>query len=81
MHELWGVNRYRPRNKYFASACLQTLIAELDSGEVKSQLLEQSDRLLKKYNEMAEQYHSEKKSNGNNSLVLLQQLIFLGDLS
>mmetsp|Transcript_29213 Transcript_29213/g.64410 ORF Transcript_29213/g.64410 Transcript_29213/m.64410 type:complete len:248 (+) Transcript_29213:143-886(+) len=70
MHELWGVNSYRKRNKYFSSACIQELIDALDDGEVKTALQEQSGSLLKRYNDLAAKYHTEKATNDKNSLVL-----------
>lgn len=70
MHELWGVTEYRRRNKYFASACLQTLIEKLPDGSAKEDLVKRSRRLLEIYNSMSDQYHNEKGENENNSLVL-----------
>lgn len=70
MHELWGVNSYRKRNKYFASACIQELIEALDDSDVKTALQAQSASLLKRYDELAAKYHSEKGTNQKNSLVL-----------
>ena len=70
MHELWGTE-YRRRNKYFASACLQTLMSELpEDGTAKADLMAQSRRLLDVYNELSNQYHNEKRGNKNNTLVL-----------
>lgn len=55
-HELWGVTEYRRRNKYFASACLNSLIADLpDDNPKKKDLMEQSSCLLEKYNAMSDQ--------------------------
>ena len=70
MHELWGVASYRRRNKYFASACLQDLIEELEEGDAKTKLKGQSERLLGAYNAVSDQYHREKAGNENNTLVL-----------
>lgn len=70
MHELWGVNTYRKRNKYFAASCLLDLIEGLEDGDTKEALKTQSANLLKRYDELADKYHSEKASNTKNSLVL-----------
>lgn len=70
MHELWGVNTYRKRNKYFASACIQDVIEALEDGDTKTALQSQSALLLRRYNELANTYHTEKVNNKNNSLVL-----------
>ena len=70
MHELWGVNTYRKRNKYFASACIQEAIEALEEGTTKEALQKQSADLLSRYNELAEKYHAEKADNKSNSLVL-----------
>lgn len=74
MHELWNVPTYRKRNKYFASACLMTLIDELDVNDVgeekKKELQATVQRLIKAYDELSNKYHSEKANNPNNSLVL-----------
>ena len=70
MHELWGVNTYRKRNKYFSSACIQKEIDSLEDGPAKEALQKQSSNLLKRYDQLANTYHSEKVNNQNNSLVL-----------
>jgi hypothetical protein len=71
MHELWGVNTYRKRNLYFSSACIMDLVSELaDGSDDKIELQKTVDCLLKKYNAMADKYHSEKANNTDNSLVL-----------
>jgi len=70
MHELWGVNSYRKRNKYFASACIQEMVASLDEGEEKRNSQKQAERLLSRYNELSSKYHKEKFDNKRNSLVL-----------
>ena len=46
------------------------LIDNLSEDEVKSNLLNRSNRLLDKYNAISEKYHAEKADNPNNSLVL-----------
>ena len=70
MHELWGVNTYRKRNKYFASACIQEAIEALEEGTTKEGLQKQSADLLSRYNVLADKYHAEKADNKSNSLVL-----------
>ena len=70
MHELWGVPTYRKQNKYVSTACLMELIGNLDDGKEKTELVEIQDRLIKVYDTLSEKYHTEKKENPNNSLVL-----------
>lgn len=71
MHELWGVNTYRKQNKYLSSACIMDLVDGVsDDDPLKAQLLEQQQRLLQKYDVLANKYHTEKVHNKNNSLVL-----------
>ena len=70
MHELWGVASYRKQNKYCSTACLMELIESLKDGEEKNELMEIQDRLINVYDSLSEKYHSEKKTNKNNSLVL-----------
>jgi tRNA(Arg) A34 adenosine deaminase TadA len=71
MHELWGVNSYRKRNKYVTTACLMDLIDELeDTAPEKAALNSQLRRLIEAYDSLSNKYHSEKASNENNSLVL-----------
>jgi GTP cyclohydrolase I len=70
MHELWGVTTYRKQNTYLSTACLMDLVEALPDGPDKTELAETQNRLLKTYDEMANQYHSEKANNPKNSLVL-----------
>lgn len=70
MHELWGVTTYRKQNKYLSSACLMDLVAALPDSPDKVELMETQQRLLEAYDELANQYHTEKLSNPDNSLVL-----------
>lgn len=71
MHELWGVNSYRKRNKYLATAGLIEIIDNLDeSVPQKKDLQTQVDRLISAYDIISKKYHSEKERNENNSLVL-----------
>lgn len=70
-HELWGVNSYRKRNKYFASACLMDLIEDLDETvPEKKELQATVQRLIAAYDKLSNKYHTEKAENPNNSLVL-----------
>lgn len=70
MHELWGVTTYRKQNKYLSTACLMDLVAALPESDDKTELIATQERLLQTYDELANQYHSEKASNTKNSLVL-----------
>lgn len=71
MHELWGVTTYRKQNKYLSSCCLMDLVEALPEGDAdKIELQETEERLRKAYDELANKYHSEKKDNKRNSLVL-----------
>ena len=71
MHELWGVNSYRKRNKYVSTQCLMDLIANLGDGvPEKKELLDLQQELIDAYDELSRKYHTEKVDNFNNSLVL-----------
>ena len=70
MHELWGVESYRKENKFCKTACLMSLIEELEESDEKDELKQIMTRLKKTYDQLASQYHDEKKSNKDNSLVL-----------
>lgn len=70
MHELWGVNTYRKRNKYISAVGVMDLIADLDDGPEKAELQAMSDSLIEAYDKLSNKYHSEKAQNENNSLVL-----------
>ena len=71
MHELWGVNSYRKQNKYCSTACLIDLIDNLDDNcDGKKDLVTKKNNLIKMYETLSNQYHSEKESNADNSLVL-----------
>lgn len=71
MHELWGVDTYRKQNRYCSTACLMTLVDELeDDHPDKPALQETIQRLIATYNELSKKYHTEKAANPNNSLVL-----------
>ena len=70
MHELWGVTTYRKQNKYLSSACLMDLVEALPEGEEKTELVACQNRLLEAYDKLANQYHTEKVNNPENSLVL-----------
>ena len=71
LHELWGVTTYRKQNKYLSTACLMDLVEQLPEGSIEQQELQATQtRLLQAYDQLANQYHSEKASNPQNSLVL-----------
>lgn len=70
MHELWGVNSYRKRNKYFTSAWITDLVDNLEDGTDKTEFQATVARLTEEYNNLANKYHSDKAANPNNSLVL-----------
>jgi hypothetical protein len=70
MHELWGVSSYRKQNRYISTACLMDLIDELPDSEEKSKLAEMQNHLCDVYASLSNQYHQEKVSNADNSLVL-----------
>lgn len=70
MHELWGVDSYRKQNKFCTTACIMTLVENLPEDEpLKPTLQATVQRLLDKYEEMSNQYHSEKSNNESNSLA------------
>jgi tRNA(Arg) A34 adenosine deaminase TadA len=70
MHELWGVNTYRKRNKYISTACIMDLIDHVEDEADKSELKATQQRLMDAYDKLSTKYHTEKAENGNNSLVL-----------
>lgn len=70
MHELWGVSSYRKQNRYISTACLMDLIDQLPDSEEKSKLSEMQKLLIDVYAFLSNQYHQEKVSNADNSLVL-----------
>jgi tRNA(Arg) A34 adenosine deaminase TadA len=72
MHELWGVNTYRKRNKYLATVCIMDLIEDLDDETVpeKKELQATVQRLMAAYDALSNKYHTEKSDNPDNSLVL-----------
>ena len=71
MHELWGVSTYRKQNKYLSTTCIMDLIDGLPNDcAQKSELQATSKRLIEMYDKLSLQYHTEKVSNSNNSLVL-----------
>jgi tRNA(Arg) A34 adenosine deaminase TadA len=71
MHELWGVDTYRKQNRYCSTACLMTLVDELEEDNPdKPVLQEKIQRLVAMYDELSHKYHAEKANNPNNSLVL-----------
>jgi tRNA(Arg) A34 adenosine deaminase TadA len=72
MHELWGVNSYRKRNKYISTVCIMDLIDELDETSVpeKKELQATVQRLIAAYDALSNKYHTEKSANPQNNLVL-----------
>ena len=70
MHELWGVNSYRKRNKYISTICLIDLVKQLADSEEKKALEATIQRLLDAYDKLSNKYHEEKVNNADNSLVL-----------
>jgi hypothetical protein len=70
MHELWGVSTYRKQNKYLSTGCIMDEVEALPESDAKTELVTIQHRLLKRYDELANKYHSEKGNNENNSLVL-----------
>jgi len=70
MHELWGVNSYRKKNRYCSTACIMDLIEGLEESDDKNALLEKQQELVEAYERLSNKYHTEKKDNLNNSLVL-----------
>jgi tRNA(Arg) A34 adenosine deaminase TadA len=72
MHELWGVNSYRKRNKYISTVCIMDLIDELDETVVaeKKELQATVQRLMTAYDVLSNKYHTEKSANPQNNLVL-----------
>lgn len=70
MHELWGVNSYRKRNKYLSTICLIDLVKEMEDSDEKKALEATTQRLLDAYDKLSNKYHTEKVNNADNSLVL-----------
>ncbi|CAB9506724.1 Cytidine and deoxycytidylate deaminase zinc-binding region [Seminavis robusta] len=70
MHELWGVNTYRKRNKYMSTICLIDLVKGLEDSDDKKELEATVERLLASYDTLSNKYHTEKSNNADNSLVL-----------
>ena len=69
MHELWGVKSYRKQNQFCNTANLMEMIRNLEESEHKNELIKIQNRLIEKYAELSEKYHSEKEQNVDNSLV------------
>jgi tRNA(Arg) A34 adenosine deaminase TadA len=70
MHELWGVNSYRKRNKYVATAGIMEHVQCIPDASERAELEKQIEHLVHEYDVLSKKYHSEKSSNANNSLVL-----------
>mmetsp|Transcript_16981 Transcript_16981/g.22030 ORF Transcript_16981/g.22030 Transcript_16981/m.22030 type:complete len:259 (+) Transcript_16981:447-1223(+) len=69
MRELWGVNSYRRRNKFIATACIIKLVKDMEEGDVKKALRKRIISITRKYDELSKKYHSEKSQNSNNNLA------------
>jgi tRNA(Arg) A34 adenosine deaminase TadA len=69
MHELWNVPTYRKQSKFCSTACIMDLVDQLEDTEKRAALKARVDHLIKVYDEMSKQYHSEKTSNADNSLA------------
>ena len=69
MRELWGVNSYRRRNKFIATACVIKLVKDMEEGDVKKALRKRIISITRKYDELSKKYHSEKSQNSNNNLA------------
>ena len=69
MHELWGVESYKRRNKFCATACIIDLICEVQDEEKKKDLENAVDRLTKMYKDISNKYHENKTKNEKNSLA------------
>ena len=69
MHELWGVQSYRRRNKFCATACIMDLIREVQNEKAKRELENTCDRLTKMYKDISNKYHENKRGNVKNSLA------------
>ena len=63
MHELWGVKSYRKQNQFCNTANLMEMIRNLEESEHKNELIKIQNRLIEKYAELSEKYHSEKEQN------------------
>lgn len=70
MHELWGVNTYRKRNKYLSTICIIDLVKDMADSAEKKELEATIQRLLYAYDKLSTKYHTEKVDNEKNSLVL-----------
>lgn len=69
MHELWGVKTYRKASKYCASAGLMPLIEQVEDKDKKKALQKRVDTLVQAYDDLSNQYHTEKSKNTDNSLA------------
>mmetsp|Transcript_28699 Transcript_28699/g.77719 ORF Transcript_28699/g.77719 Transcript_28699/m.77719 type:complete len:222 (+) Transcript_28699:195-860(+) len=70
MHELWGVNTYRKRNKYLSTSSIMEAIKELPDSDVKTECLQLQEKLIERYEQLSTKYHTDKVGNKDNSLVL-----------
>jgi tRNA(Arg) A34 adenosine deaminase TadA len=68
MQEVWQVPRYAPRNKFCSSAGLIELI-DVCEDDNRSEFHASLERITRKYDKLARQYHDEKTDNPNNNLA------------
>ena len=69
MHELWGVQLCRKRNKFCATACIKDLISAEQNEDWRRELEKTCERLTQMYNDISNTYHENKKENIDNSLA------------
>ena len=69
MHELWGVQSYRKRNKFCATACIMDLISAEQNEDLRRELEKTCERLTQMYNDISNTYHENKTENIDNSLA------------
>lgn len=65
MHELWGVARYRPRNKFCQTFSIMELVAKVKDSSQRQDLLDKFEVIEKTYNRLSSSYHSNKGENEN----------------
>merc|ERR1711862_262070 len=68
MHELWGVERYKPQNQFMTSVAIGDLIAELPEEE-RSRFSGRLARISEQYETLSRQYHTDKVANASNTLA------------
>jgi len=65
MHELWGVERYRPKNKFCQTNAIMELVESLKTSSQKEELLAKYELIENEYNRLSSKYHSNKGENEN----------------